>query len=94
MEILVTIHFCFDMCWCSVEDAMRAELPRIRRIPNLWNRYLVCSPISLPVWLASCLASLVITLAASLCQLPSSTSTTTGKNLMCVTTVTMNPMQC
>ena len=30
-----------------------AELPRIRRIPNLLNRFLICSSTSLPVWLAS-----------------------------------------
>ena len=60
---------------------MSAELPRIRRMTNLWSRCLVGSPVSLPVWLASCLASLVMTLAACSCQ-PPSTSTTTGKNLM------------
>ena len=31
---------------------IRAELPRIRRIPILWNRCLICSSVSLPVWLA------------------------------------------
>ena len=41
-----------------------AELPRIRRIPNLWNTCLDCSTASLPVWLANCLASLVMRAAA------------------------------
>ena len=47
---------------------IRAEFPRINRIPILWNRCLICSSTSFPVWLASCLASLVMSVAASPCH--------------------------
>ena len=61
---------------------MRAEIPHIRRIANLWNRwYLVCSSVFLSVWLTSYTVSLVISQTASSYQRPC-TSTTTRKNLI------------
>ena len=59
---------------------IKEEFPHIRGILSLlWNKYLMDSSASLPGWLVSFLASLMIRAATSSCQ-PPRASTIAGKN--------------